>query len=500
MLRVVDSFLNRLSMYRLVSLALTGLWVVSIIFSFGGLVASSPDALIVSGLTAIIVSYVANRVFGYLFGVRPHGESAFISALIIFFIFTPILDGRTLFTLAIICGVAMASKYLIVWRGRHIVNPVAIAAVFGSLSGIDYASWWIGTPSMLPFVATFALLILYKTRRLIFGGIFLAVAVVVTVATMMARGATLGVSLGLLLSWPLVFMIGFMLSEPLTLPPKAKQQYALAVIVALLATLPLRVGTFSISLVLAIVIGNVIAATLSRRRHIALTLTERHSLTPTTDELVFTSNVPLAFEPGQYLELSLPHSHSDCRGMRRSFSITSAPGEHEVRLGIKFYEPASSFKALLRQLSPGSHLTATGTAGSFTLPRVNATPLLFVAGGIGITPFISQLQDLMKRREQRDIILIYSISSPTELAYRDILEAAGVKVIIVTRGEIPHLPAGWYHINDSSMSHDTFMKLTPQITGRHTYISGPPLMIRAYKRLLQGSGVRHITTDYFTGY
>jgi ferredoxin-NADP reductase len=500
MLRFADSFLNRLSMYRLVSLALTSLWVVSIIFSFGGLIASSPAALIVSGVTAIIVSYVANRVFGYLFGVRPHGESAFISALILFFIFTPILDGRTLFTLAIVSGVAMASKYLLVWRGRHIANPVAIAAVFGSLTGVDYASWWIGTPFMLPFVAVFALLILYKTRRLVFGSIFLGVAVVVTVVTMMARGATLGVSLGLLLSWPLVFMVGFMLSEPLTLPPKAKQQYILAVIVALLATLPLRFGTFSISLVLAIVLGNIIAFAFSHRRHITLTLTERHSLTPTTDELVLTSPSPLVFEPGQYLELSLPHSGSDWRGMRRSFSMTSAPGEHEVRLGIKFYEPASSFKTLLRQLPPGSHLTATGTAGSFTLPRSHTTPLLFVAGGIGITPFISQLHDLMKRREQRDIILIYSISSPAELAYRDVLEAAGIKVIIVTRGEIPTLPAGWYHINDSSISHDIFMKLAPQITNRHAYISGPPAMIRTYKHLLHGSGVRRVTTDYFTGY
>lgn len=499
MLRFVDSFLNRVSMYRLVSFALTALWVVSIIFAFGGLVASSPVALIVSGITAIIVSYGANRVFGYLFGVRPHGESAYISALIIFFIFTPILDGRSLFTLAMICGFAMASKYLLVWRGRHIANPVAIAAVIASLTGIDYASWWIGTPFMLPFVAVFAVLILYKTRRLVFGSIFLGLAVVTTIVTMMARGATFGMSLNLLGSWPLVFMVGFMLSEPLTLPPKAKQQYMLAVIVALLATLPLRFGTFSISLVLAIVIGNVFAFALSRRRHIALTLAEHRSLTPTTDEFVFSSPVPIAFEAGQYLELSLPHS-SDWRGMRRSFSMTSAPGEREIRLGVKFYEPASSFKTVLRQLPIGAYVTATGTAGSFTLPRDTTVPLLFIAGGIGITPFISQLQHLKKQQVQRDVILIYSVTSPAELAYRDILEAAGVRVLVVTKADELVLPAGWYHINDSSISPEILAKLAPQLSGRRAYISGPPAMIRAYKHLLHGIGVKHITTDYFTGY
>lgn len=500
MLRFVDSFLNRLSMYRLVSFALTSLWVVSLIFSFGGLIASPPAALIVGGLVAVIVSYVANRVFGYLFGVRPHGESAYISALIIFFIFTPILDGRSLFTLAMISGVAMASKYLLVWRGRHVANPVAIAAVFASLTGIDYASWWIGTPFMLPFVAVFSLLILYKTRRLVFGGIFLTLAVAITIITMMARGATLSMSIGLLGSWPLIFMAGFMLSEPLTLPPKAKQQYLLAVIVALLATLPLRVGSFSVSLVLAIVIGNVIAFSMSRRRHIALTLVERRPLTPTTDEFLFSSPYPLSFEAGQYIELSLPHQHSDWRGMRRSFSMTSIPGESELRLGIKFYEPASTYKTLLRQLAPGAHLTTTGTAGSFTLPRHSNVPLLFIAGGIGITPFISQLRYLKSQQEQRDIILIYSVNSAAELAYRDILEAAGITVIIVTPGTTPSLPADWYHINDSSISPDILARLAPQLKGRRAYISGPPAMIRSYKHALKTIGIRHVTTDYFTGY
>lgn len=499
MIRFIDSLLNRVSMYRLVSFALTSLWVVAIIFAFGGLVTSSPVALIVSGCTAIVVSYVANRVFGYLFGVRPHGESAYISALIIFFIFTPILDGRSLVTLAMICGFAMASKYLLVWRGRHIANPVAIAAVIASLTGIDYASWWIGTPFMLPFVAFFAVLILYKTRRLVFGSIFLGLAVITAVLTMMARGATFGMSLGLLGSWPLVFMVGFMLSEPLTLPPKAKQQYIIAIVVALLATLPLRIGTFSISLVLAIVIGNVIAFFTSRRRHIALTLTGRRALTPTTDEFVFTSPAPITFEAGQYLELSLPH-HSDWRGMRRSFSMTSAPGENELRLGVKFYEPASSFKTALRQLPLGAYVTATGTAGSFTLPRDTTAPLLFIAGGIGITPFISQLQHMRKQRAQRDVILIYSVSSPEELAYRDVLEATGVRVIVVTKATELTLPAGWYRINDSSLSPEILEKLAPQLTGRRAYLSGPPAMIRSYKHLLQGIGVRHITTDYFTGY
>ncbi len=495
MLRQLDSLLNRVSMYRLVTLSLLSLWAVTFAGSLTGAVAYAPKAVIATAIIAAVASYVSNRVFGYLFSIRPHGESSLITALILFFLFSPSTDRQSILAIGVVSVIAMASKYLLVWRGRHLTNPVAAGAVITSLTGLGFATWWVGTPFLLPFVVIFALLILYKTSRLGMGLVFIGIALVTTIISMLLRGAPLGLSLSLLGSWPLVFMAGFMLSEPLTLPPKRWQQYLIAVIVALLATIPLRIGSFAISLTLALVIGNLIAAIFARRHGISLIFKERRALTPTTDEFVFTSNTPFYFEPGQFVELTLPH-RSDSRGLRRSFSMTSAPGERELRLGIKFYEPSSSFKHALRSLKAGTRLTTTGFSGGFTLPRHNGTPLLLVAGGIGITPFISQLHTLTKRGDLRDIILVYSVSSPEELAYRDVLEAAGIPVAVVTNGIIPDLPAHWRQVTKP----DDAIKLIPELAQRRAYISGPPAMIRAHKHLLQSKDVSHIHTDYFTGY
>lgn len=495
MLRLLDSLLNRLSMYRLVTVSLLSLWVITFIGSLTGAVAYAPKAILATAIIAVVASYVSNRVFAYLFGIRPHGESSLITALILFFLFSPSTDRQSILAIGVVSVIAMASKYLLVWRGRHLTNPVAIGSVITSLTGLGYATWWVGTPVLLPFVIVLALLILYKTGRLGMGLLFMSVALVTTVVSMLLRGAPLSMSLSLLGSWPLVFMAGFMLSEPLTLPPKRWQQYLIAVIVALLATVPLRIGTFAISLTLALVIGNLIAAIFARRHGVTLAFKERRTLTPTTDELVFTSARPLSFEPGQFVELTLPH-HSDFRGHRRSFSMTSIPGETELRLGVKFYEPSSSFKRALRSLAEGTHLTTTGFSGGFTLPRDDSAPLLMVAGGIGITPFISQLSTLTKRGELRNIVLIYSISSPEELAYRDVLEAAGIPVAVVTNGGVPDLPSHWRQV----ASAEEAIVLIPELAQRRAYISGPPAMIRAYKHLLHAHGVRHTHTDYFTGY
>lgn len=495
MLRQLDFLLNRVSMYRLVTLSLISLWAITFVGSLAGAVAYAPKAILATAIIAIIASYVSNRVFGYLFGIQPHGESSLITALILFFLFSPSTDRQSILAIGMVSVIAMASKYLLVWRSRHLTNPVAIGAVVTSLTGLGYATWWVGTPVLLPFVILFALLILYKTSRLGMGLLFIGVGLVTTVVSMLLRGAPLGLSLSLLGSWPLVFMAGFMLSEPLTLPPKRWQQYLIAVIVALLATIPLRIGTFAISLTLALVIGNLIAAVFARRHGVQLTFKERRALTPTTDEFVFTSKTPLTFEPGQFIELTVPH-HSDARGMRRSFSMTSAPGETELRLGVKFYTPSSSFKTALRSLRVGARIATTGFSGGFTLPRDSNIPVLMVAGGIGITPFISQLRTLMKRGELRNIVLIYSVSSPEELAYRDVLEAAGIPVAVITNGTVADLPAHWRQVAKA----DDVITLIPELAHRRAYISGPPAMIRAYKHLLHGKGVRHIHTDYFTGY
>ncbi|MFP3416151.1 hypothetical protein SB773_32430, partial [Bacillus sp. SIMBA_074] len=70
-------------------------------------------------------------------------------------------------------------------------------------------------------------------------------------------------------------------------------------------------------------------------------------------------------------------------------------------------------------------------------------PVLMVAAGIGVTPFVSQLRQLMLTQQQRDVVLIYVASDSSELAFRDELAATGARVIVFTRDEPAGLPARW---------------------------------------------------------
>ena len=125
---------------------------------------------------------LSNRLYGWMFGVHPHSESTVITALLLFFLLWPSSEPLELLALALAAGFASASKYLIAYRGRHIVNPAAIGVVFVTLLQLTGGVWWVATAPMLPAVAVLALLVAYRTRRLPMVGLFAAVAGVLIVA------------------------------------------------------------------------------------------------------------------------------------------------------------------------------------------------------------------------------------------------------------------------------------------------------------------------------
>ncbi len=497
---LLNNVLNRISMYKLVSISLMILWVVAFVLSLVGIISFSPLAMIASAIVLTSVTYLASLFFGRLFGIRVHGESSLITGLILFFIFTPSIEVSALVTFSLIGMVAAASKFVLAFRGRHIFNPVAAAAFFISLTGLSFATWWVATPPLTIVTGIMALLFLYKTRRLAMGLTFLLVATPLVLLTFIKYGSGITESFALLLSWPLVFFVGFMLSEPLTMPKKKWQQILEAIIVGILFALPIHIGEFSTTPVFALLIGNLAAFGVSRRQAISLQLKSRHQLTPTAYEFTFTPLRPVTFEAGQYMELTLPHQDSDGRGLRRTFSMTSSPSENEIKFGVKFYKPSSSFKKALQSLPVGSIIQATGVNGDFTLPNDAAQPLLFIAGGIGVTPFISHLLYLKSINRTRDIIMMCAVSSIDDLAYGDILQHAGIKVLIVTKTDAQLLANTWTHINESRITTAVLKANVPDIASRQVYVSGPPPMIDSAKRHLKELNVQRVKTDYFIGY
>jgi ferredoxin-NADP reductase len=207
--------------------------------------------------------------------------------------------------------------------------------------------------------------------------------------------------------------------------------------------------------------------------------------------------------PGQYLEWTLPHSQPDSRGNRRYFTIASAPGESDVKLGVRVDpEHASSFKKALLSLKPGSQLWASQLGGDFTLPSDTRQPLVLIAGGIGITPFRSMIQHQLDHNESRDITLFYTSVKADGFAYHELLTEGtkvGLKPYYVITGK--EIPEGWSGLS-GFLTTELIKQKVPNLSKPVYYLSGPNAMVTNYKKMLLAAGVPYsnIKTDYFPGF
>lgn len=491
----IDALTGRVSMYRLATITLAIVLAQAVLFGFLSIIGPDPYAILGTLGVVIVATLGANEIAARLARVVPHRESSVITALIVTCIVQPSITTPGLIAAAGAGVLAALSKYLIVWRGRHLLNPAAtgvlVAGIIGYYVGQGVGFWWIATPALLPAVALGALLLLDRTRRLDVGLIFIALTIVIIGARFIVTGSSpLAAITTVLQLFPVVFLAGFMLSEPQTLPPRRWQQWLTAAVVAVAFSVPFGFGPIYTSPELALVVGNIVAFAVSRRGGFSVRLLDRSALSPYATEYRFEPSRPLRFEAGQYLELHLPHK-TDIRGMRRTFSIASAPelavagSAPRLAIGIRTPEGGSSFKAALGTLEPGTRIAATQVAGDFVLPRDVSIPLIMVAGGIGITPFASQLASLAERGEQRDIVLIVVSSNPGEVLYRETIEASGAHLV---------------ELAPDQLTPDALGEFVPDLATRRGFVSGAPSVVAAARAALRRAGVRRVHTDYFAGY
>ena len=161
-----DEQLGRITMYRLVVHGLIAMALMALFLMVTGNLAFSPLGFVATLGMFVAVSYGANRLFGWLFGVTALGESALITGLILAFLFSPAESPADFAKLALVAVIAMASKYVVAPRGKHIFNPAAIAAVIASISGLAFAGWWVATPAMLPVTVIVGALVLHRTKKI----------------------------------------------------------------------------------------------------------------------------------------------------------------------------------------------------------------------------------------------------------------------------------------------------------------------------------------------
>lgn len=446
--------------------------------------------------TALLV----NAVIARLMQVSPNHISVAITALIVFFIVNPAREISDLHIIALVAAIAMASKYLIAYRKQHIVNPAAFGVMVLSLSGYYESTWWLATPILFLPLLLAGSIVVYKVRKWVPVLSFIGVGFIVfLLEEWQYTGSFDGWSV-FWLSYPALFLAFFMLTEPFTMPPTKKLQAGYGALVGAIAHTTVFMPAIFMSPELALVIGNIIAYPFTLKQKLMLRLQAVKEIAKDTYEFIFDKPAGFRFVAGQYLEWMVPHEKVDKRGQRRYFTIASSPSESVVRLACKIPAPSSSYKQKLMSLVPGDVVIASQLAGDFTLPQDDNSKIAMIAGGIGVTPFRSQVQSMIDDSIIRDSVLFYCNNTKNDLAYSELWSTAadkGTFTMVPVYANEPVSDA--YEVG--FVTETMIVKYAANYKERTWYISGPPGMVATYSTLLRKLGVprSHIIKDFFPG-
>ncbi len=222
--------------------------------------------------------------------------------------------------------------------------------------------------------------------------------------------------------------------------------------------------------------------------------------------LAFSLERPAGFEfkAGQAAELMrLDPPETDDEGDYRTFSIVSAPSEAVVTFATRLRDTA--FKRVLREMTLGTAIRLDGPFGSFTLHKNPAKPAVFLAGGIGITPFMSMIRDGFARGDDRCTYLFYSNRRPEDAAFLDELMSLARRRsafhLVATMAQMEksvHTWDGERGVIDAAM----LARHLPALNGPVYYSAGPPGMVAAMRDMLVKANVDEddIRTEDFAGY
>lgn len=223
-----------------------------------------------------------------------------------------------------------------------------------------------------------------------------------------------------------------------------------------------------------------------------LTLKEKKAEAGDAVTFIFNSEEPTVWEAGQYIKYTLVHHKPDEKGVKRYFTISAAPDEQFPRITTRLNsEKLSSFKQALSELPIGGKIDAEPPRGSFIVTNPHQ-PIIFIAGGIGITPFRSILLDMEYRQQPINLPLLYANRGP-EIIFQDELEQ------VASRN--PGLDIH-YIIEPERINENKIKKVINNYTQPLYYISGPEPMVQATFEMLRSLKIpeEQLKRDDFPGY
>jgi len=234
------------------------------------------------------------------------------------------------------------------------------------------------------------------------------------------------------------------------------------------------------------------------------TLQRREEIARGTMAFHFAKPPGFVFAPGQAIDLVLPSgAGADAAAARHAFSLVSAPGEAELAIATRLRD--SAFKNALRALPLGSEVQIDGPFGSLTLHKNPARAAVLIAGGIGITPFMSMLRQAAADRSPQRLLLLYANRHPEDAAFLAELQGLQGRLetfkLLATMTQMAGAAQPWSgatgHIDAALLK-----RVAGVLPAPIYYLAGPPAMVAAMREALQQAGADSddVRSEEFFGY
>ena len=234
------------------------------------------------------------------------------------------------------------------------------------------------------------------------------------------------------------------------------------------------------------------------------TLLRREEVAEGTMAFHFSRPAGFRHQAGQSMLVRLKHPpETDSEGDARTFTIASAPHEPELMVATRMRDTA--FKRVLKVMPIGATVNIDGPGGEMVLHAETGRPAAFLAGGIGITPFLAMARHAAHARLPHRILLFYSNRRPEDAAFLaelQKLEQSNPNYrLIATMTEAAKSAQPWKG-ETGFINRALLERHLPDLKSPVYYFAGPPAMTNAMHDMLEGFGVAEGSMRYeeFYGY
>lgn len=240
-----------------------------------------------------------------------------------------------------------------------------------------------------------------------------------------------------------------------------------------------------------------------------LTLVKKVTEAKDTKSFFWKPEKKVSWLPGQYYYFTLPRlNYDDTRGATRHFTISSSPTENEIVLTTKIREE-SGYKKTLDEIKIGESIEGDGPSGTFILNESKDEPQVFLAGGIGITPFRAFIKYAADSSLTTPLYLVYACSTPEEIVFKKELEKLQKEYLnfkFVLTISSPQKSTEEWSGNVGRIDEKLIVKTTSNwnvdIKNTTFWVCGPPGMVSAMEVVLNKLKIspEKIMSEKFTGY